>query len=63
LAVAALLYGSECWAVTKQQLQQTESSEMRFGGSVAGYRRIYKNRNTDIRQILKIFKLGQKIRE
>jgi hypothetical protein len=63
LAVPALLYGSECWTLTKQQLEQTEPSEMRFLRSVAGYRRTDKKRNTDIRQNLKIFNLGQKIRE
>jgi hypothetical protein len=30
LAVPALLYGSECQTLTKQQLQQIKSSEMRF---------------------------------
>jgi hypothetical protein len=58
----ALLYGSEYWTLTKQQLQETEYSEMRFLRSVAGYRRIDKKRNTDIRQNLKIFSLGEKIR-
>jgi hypothetical protein len=36
---------------------------MRFLRSVAGYRRIDEKRNTDIRQNLKIFNLGEKIRE
>jgi hypothetical protein len=47
------MYGSECWTLAKYQLQQIESSEMRFLMSVAGYRRIDKKRNTDIRQNLK----------
>jgi hypothetical protein len=63
LSVPALLHGSECWTLTRQQLQQIESSEMRFMRSVAGYRRIDKKRDTDIRQHLKIFNLGKKIRE
>jgi hypothetical protein len=45
LAVPSLLYGSECWYLTKQQFQQFESSEMRFLRSVAGYREMYKKRN------------------
>jgi hypothetical protein len=49
--------------LTKQQLQQIESSEMRFLRSVSDYRRIDKKRNTDIRQNRKIFNLGEKIRE
>jgi hypothetical protein len=36
---------------------------MRFLRSVAGYRRTDIKRNTDIRKNLKIFNLGQKIRE
>jgi hypothetical protein len=36
---------------------------MRFLRSVTGYRRTNKKRNTDIRQNLKIFNLGEKIRE
>jgi hypothetical protein len=36
---------------------------MRFLRSVAGYRRTDKKRNTNITQHLKIFNLGQKIRE
>jgi hypothetical protein len=45
----------------KQQIQQIESSEMRFLRSVAGYRGTDNKRNTDIRQNLKIFSLGEKI--
>jgi hypothetical protein len=51
------------WTLTKKQLQQNESSEMRFLRSVAGYRRTDKKGNTDIGQNLKIFNLGNKIRE
>jgi hypothetical protein len=36
LAVPAVLYGSECWTFTKQQLEQIESSEMILLRSVAG---------------------------
>jgi hypothetical protein len=63
LAVPVLLCGSEYGTLTKQQLQQIESSEMRFLRSVAGYRRMDTKINTDIRQNLKIFNLGQKIKE
>jgi hypothetical protein len=62
LAVPALLYGNECWTLTKQQLQQIESSEMRFLRSTGRYRTIDKKINTDIRQNLKIFSLGGKIK-
>jgi hypothetical protein len=49
--------------LTKQQLQQTESSEMRFLRSVSGYRRMDKKRNIDIRQELKKYSLGEKVKE
>jgi hypothetical protein len=63
LGVRFLLYGSECWILTKQQLQETEYCEMRFKRSVAGYRRIHKMRNADICQELNIFSLGEKTKE
>jgi hypothetical protein len=34
---------------------------MGFPRSVAGYRRIYKKINTDMRQNVKVFNLGEKI--
>jgi hypothetical protein len=46
--------------LTKQQLQQIESADMRFLRSVEGYRRIDKKRNADIKQELNIFNLGEK---
>jgi hypothetical protein len=45
-----------------KQLQQIEFSEKRFLRSVKGYRKIDKNINIDIRQDLKIFFLGEKMR-
>jgi hypothetical protein len=36
---------------------------MRFVRSVAGYRRMDTERNADIRQDLKIFNVGEKIKE
>jgi hypothetical protein len=62
LAVPSLLlYVSEWWTFTKQQLQQIESSEIIFLRSVAGYRRMDTKRNTDIRQELNTFNLGEKV--
>jgi hypothetical protein len=63
LALPSLLHGTECCTLTKRQLQEDKSSEMRFLRSVAGYTRIDKKINTDIRQILKIFNIGEKIKE
>jgi hypothetical protein len=62
LAVPVLLYGSECWILTKQQLQQIESSEMRFLRSVGGYSTDKtKKKNTNIRRHLKVFNLREKL--
>jgi hypothetical protein len=47
----------------RMQFEQIESSEMRLLTSVAGYRTIDNKRNIDIRQNLKIFNLGEKIKE
>jgi hypothetical protein len=33
-----MLYGSECWTLTKQQENETEAAEVRFLRAVAGYR-------------------------
>jgi hypothetical protein len=57
LAVPTVLYGNECWILSKEQLQQTELSEMRFLRSVAGYKKYIKERNTDIRKNLRIFNI------
>jgi hypothetical protein len=63
LAAPAVFYGSECWTLTKQQLQQIEFSEIRFLRSMAGYRRRDKKRNTDFRQHVKVFSPGEKVNE
>jgi hypothetical protein len=60
LAAASLLCDSECWAITKGQLQQIEGNEMRFLRPVAGYRRIDQMRTEAIRQELNIFDLCAK---
>lgn len=62
LAVQSLLYGSECLTLTKKQLRPIELSRMRFRRSMEGYRRMETKRNTDIRQELNIFNLGERIK-
>jgi hypothetical protein len=44
LAVPTVLYGNECWILSKEQLQQNELSEMRFLRSVAGYKKYIKKK-------------------
>jgi hypothetical protein len=50
MAIPTLLYGSECWTLTKRQKSRLEAAEMRILRSVAGYRLIDHRRNEDIRE-------------
>jgi hypothetical protein len=52
MAMPTLLYGSECWTLTKRQKSRLEAAEMRFLRSVAGYRLIDHRRNEGIREEL-----------
>jgi hypothetical protein len=46
MAIPTLLYGSECWTLTRRQKKsRLEAAEMRFLRSVAGYRLIDHRRN------------------
>jgi hypothetical protein len=58
LAVTGLLCGSEVRTLTRQELKQIEFSKMRFLRSVAGYRKIDKKRNTDVRQDVNMLNMG-----
>jgi hypothetical protein len=52
MAISTLLYGSECWTLTKRQKSRLEAAEMHFLRSVAGYRLIdhrHKRRATNYR--------------
>ena len=49
-----LLYGSETWVTTKREKTRLEAAEMRFLGSVKGYKRIDKIRSEIIRKELEI---------
>jgi hypothetical protein len=48
-----LLYGSECWTLTKEQIR-TEAAEMPFVRDIAGYRIMDHNRNEDTYEELKV---------
>jgi hypothetical protein len=50
MAIPTLLYGSECWTLTKRQKSTLEAEEMRFLRSVAGYPLIDYRHNEDIRE-------------
>jgi hypothetical protein len=54
VARPSLLYGSETWLTTKQDMTRLEGAEMRFLRSVKGYTRLDKIRNEVIRKDLVI---------
>jgi hypothetical protein len=58
MAIPTLLYGSECWTLTKRQKSRLDAAEMCFLRSVAGYRVIDHRRNEDIREGLKIIDIN-----
>jgi hypothetical protein len=59
LTVPSLLYDSGYWIVRNKK-QQTKVAETRFFSPAAGYRRIDRRRNKDIRQKLNIFDIRRK---
>jgi hypothetical protein len=63
MAIPTLLYGSECWTLTKRQKKRLEAAEMRFLRSVAGYSLIDHTRNEDIRDELQIVDTNSRIKD
>jgi hypothetical protein len=63
MAIPTLLYGSECWALTKRQESRLEAAEMHFLRSVAGYRLIDHRRNEHIREKLQIMDINSRIKD
>jgi hypothetical protein len=63
IAIPTLLYGSECWTLTKRQKSRLEAAEMRSLRSLAGYRLIDHRRNEDIRGELQIIDINSRIKE
>jgi hypothetical protein len=59
LAGPSLLYGNECWTLTKKEVQQTEAIEMRSLRPVAVCQRIDQRKNEDIRQEQNMFGLSK----
>jgi hypothetical protein len=56
-----LTYASENWTISRSDKKKIESAEMKFLRSVAGYTLLDKKRSTDIRSVLKIFNLTDRI--
>jgi hypothetical protein len=63
MTIPTLLYGSECWTLTRRQKSRLEAAEMRFLRSVAGYRLIYHRRNEDIREELQIIDTNSRTKD
>jgi hypothetical protein len=63
MAIPTLLYGSDCWTLTKRQKSRLEAAEMRFLTSVAGYRLIDHRRNEDIREGIQIIDINSRIKD
>jgi hypothetical protein len=51
---AALCYGSEVWIINKRNAQKLEAAQMRFLRPLLGLTRLYRQRNSDIRNRLKV---------
>jgi hypothetical protein len=63
MAIPTLLYGSECWTLTKIQISRLEAAKMCFLRSVAGYRSIDHRCNEDIREELQIIDINSRIKD
>jgi hypothetical protein len=59
--VPMLTYASENWTINRSDRRKTESAEMKFLRSVAGYILLDQKRSTDIRSELKILNLTERI--
>jgi hypothetical protein len=63
MAIPTLLYGSECWTLTKRQKSRLKAAEMRFLRSMTGYRLTYHRRNEDIREEIQIIDINPRIKD
>jgi hypothetical protein len=61
MAVPALLYGCETWALNRSDKRKTETAEMRFLRHVAGYTRRDEISDLTIHSELQIFNINDKI--
>jgi hypothetical protein len=51
---AALCYGSEVWIINQRDAQKLEAAQMRFLRPLLGLKRLDRQRNTDVRNRLKV---------
>ena len=62
-AVRLLLYGTECWAIKKQHTQKISVAEIRMLRWMCGKIRMDKVRNEDIRKLVEVAPIEDKMRE
>ena len=61
MAVPTITYGSETWTMTAKHTARIQTAEMNFLRPIAGYQRIDRKQNKDIRQQLNIEELNTTI--
>ena len=59
----SLLYGTECWAIKKQHTHKISVTEMRILKWMCGKSRMDKVRNEDIRSLVGVASIEDKMRE
>ncbi|VDL71988.1 unnamed protein product [Nippostrongylus brasiliensis] len=59
----ALIYGSECWPVTKAHEKRMHSAEMRMLRWTCGWTRLDRVRNEDVREVMRTAPVHFKMRE
>ena len=59
----SLLYGTECWTIKKQHTQKISVAEMRMLRWMCGKTRMDKVRNEDIRSLVGVAPIEDKMRE
>ena len=59
----SLLYGSECWPITKAQEQKLSVAEMRMLRWMTGHTRLDRIRNVEIRREIRVASIVDKLRE
>ena len=60
---STLLYGAECWPLTKTQVQRLMVAEMRMIRWMCDYTRLDRTRNVVIRERVRVAPLEDKMRE
>jgi len=63
MKVRPVLYTSDCWPIKKTQVQRLMVAEMRMIRRICGYRRMDRISNWEIRDLVKVIPIEDKLRE